>query len=206
MKSGRYLKSVRGALTEHAQADLDRAFAGDALAARRLMIVAPRRLRGHIAFLAYQSKIGNPAYREIVKAVWLRETRHLLTAFWRPQLVRRMLARADFSIPEFSGPVTVFRPAAVAQAEKGAVGLCWSTSPEAAISTAARAGGIAPKILQAKIDPADIIYWGKSGGEQEIVSRRPVDGAVLVEPVSLIRSASAIGKAVTDYPAKSHHR
>jgi len=70
MKSGRYLKSVRCALPESAQANLDRAFAGDALAARRLMIMAPRRLRGHIAFLAYQSKLSNPAYREIVKAVF----------------------------------------------------------------------------------------------------------------------------------------
>ena len=70
MRGGRYQRSVRQALPESARAYLDRAFAGDALAARRLMLMAPRRLRGHIAFLAYQSKLMNPAYREIVKAVW----------------------------------------------------------------------------------------------------------------------------------------
>ena len=70
MKNGRYLNSVRCALPEGAQSYLDLAFAGDALAARRLMIMAPKRLRGHIAFLAYQLKTRNPAYREIVKSVW----------------------------------------------------------------------------------------------------------------------------------------
>src|SRR6188474_2094969 len=110
MRGGRYQRSVRQALPESARAYLDRAFAGDALAARRLMLMAPRRLRGHIAFLAYQSKLANPAYREIVKAVWHQPTRHLLTGFWRPQVVRRMLARADFRVPEFNGPLLIYRP------------------------------------------------------------------------------------------------
>ena len=102
MKNGRYLNSVRCALPAGAQGFLDLAFSGDALAARRLMVMAPKRLRGHIAFLAYQLKTRNPAYREIMKSVWAPASRHLLTAHWPPQMVRRMLARADFRIPELS--------------------------------------------------------------------------------------------------------
>jgi hypothetical protein len=204
MKSGRYLNSVRCALPESAQAYLDRAFTGDALAARRLMIMAPRRLRGHIACLAYQSKIRNPAYREIVRAVWAHETRHLLTAFWAPQMVRRMLARADFPIPELSGPVTIFRPVSGAPVKKAAAGLCWTLSREVAVSDAARAGTEKPRILQATIDPADIIYWGNGRGEQEIVARRPVH-PVVVESPSRIRGASTqIVEA--DRPRTSRHR
>lgn len=207
MNRGRYLKSVRSALPENAQADLDRAFSGDALAARRLMLIAPRRLRGHIAFLAYQSKIGNPAYREIVKAVWAPETRPLLTAFWRPQIVRRMLARAEFRIPQFSGPLTIFRLVRGGQVKKASAELCWSLSREGAIADAARTRPARPGILQATIDPADIIYWGESYGEQEIVGRGPVYDAVLIEPAGLIRAASSLTQAVgADYPASSHHR
>lgn len=206
MKSGRYLNSVRGALSESAQPNFDRAFVGDALAARRLMIMAPRRLRGHIAFLAYQAKIANPAYREILKAVWAPESRHLLTEFWRQQVVRRMLARADFRIPEFSGAITIYRPIRGAQAKRASAELCWSLSRERVVSEAVRATSAKPKILQATIDPSDIIYWGNSRGEQEIVVRHPVQDAVLVEPARLVRGAGAISQAVVaDYPATSHH-
>ena len=193
MKSGRYLNSVRAALPENAQADLDRAFLGDALAARRLMILAPRRLRGHIAFLAYQAKVGNPAYREIVKAVWAKPTRPVLTGFWRPEVVRRMLARADFRIPEFSGAVTVFRAVSGARAKQGAAELCWSLSREKAIAEVSAPN---PEILQSTIDSADIIYFGNSHGEQEVVSRHPVQVADSVVPLSLVRGVAAFGQAV----------
>lgn len=189
MRTRRYLQSVRDALPETARDYLDRALAGDALAARRLMIVAPRRLRGHIACLGYQLNTSNPAYREIVKAVWASETRRLLTDFWRPQMVRRMLERADVRIPEFGGPVTVFRPFSGASVRKAAAELSWWLSLEAAMSEAIRLSTARPRLLQATVDPADIVYWGKCCGEQEIVLRGRPAHAVVVEPASLIRPA-----------------
>src|SRR5436190_15100403 len=202
MRGGRYQRSVRQALPESARGYLDRAFAGDALAARRLMLMAPRRLRGHIAFLAYQSKLVNPAYREILKAVWHPPTRHLLTGFWCPQVVRRMLARADFRIPEFSGPLTVYR--GVHGSSRGAAAdLCWSLSPQFAL-TAAEAASAEPKILRASIDPADIIYFGNRNGEQEIVCRRPTDAATVIDAANLVGKGAEIGVGVpADYRTRS---
>jgi hypothetical protein len=189
MRKNRYLTSVRSALPEGVQADLDRALAGDALAARRLMIIAPRRLRGHIACLAYQLKTRNPAYREIIKAVWAREARHLLTAHWPPQMVRRMLTRAAFPIPELSGTLTLYRPVTNAETLKAAAALAWFLSREAAAAEAARSGAAQPRILQAAVDASDIIYWGNSRGEQEVVSRCPPQ-AIAAEPTDLPRGAS----------------
>jgi hypothetical protein len=181
MKSGQYLRSVRTILPEGALPYLERAFAGDALAARRLMIMAPKRMRGHIACLAYHLKVGNPAYREIVKAVWARDSRHFLTGFWRPQMVRRMLARADFKIPEFSGPVTIFRPVSASTTRKASDELCWWLSRSAAIADAAKAGIEDARILQATVQPADIIYWSDRHGEQEVVCGRPINALAVKE-------------------------
>lgn len=188
MKNGRYRNSVRRGLPEGAQGHLDLAFAGDALAARRLMIMAPRRLRGHIAFLAYQLKTRNPAYREMMKAVWALDTRHLLTAHWPPQMVRRMLARADFQIPELSGPVSVFHPVSGATVRKTASALCWSLSRDAAIADAVRADAERPRILKATLDPSDIVYFANSRGQHEVVSRRPVQ-VFAIEDVTLAGDA-----------------
>jgi hypothetical protein len=189
MMSRRYLETVRGALPESAQALLDRAFGGDALAARRLMVMAPRRMRGHIAFLAYQQKVANPAYREIVRSVWAKDARFLLTEFWKPQVVRRMLARADFRIPAFAGPVTVFRATRGAH-QKPDNELSWSLSREAVLSEAVRLGEAKPGLLQATIEASDIIYWRNNHGEQEVVGRRPVKGAVRVDPDRHVRKGT----------------
>jgi hypothetical protein len=209
MKSGRYLDTVRRALPENVQALLDRAFDGDALAARRLMVMAPRRMRGHIAFLAYQQQVANPAYREIVRSVWAREARFLLTEFWRPQVVRRMLARADFRIPAFAGSVTVFRAVCGSRARKVGEELAWSLSREAALTGAIRSGEAKPELLQATIEASDIICWRNSHGEQEIVGRRPVKGAVRVDsnrlPGNAPRVAPVTGTA-RGFGSASHHR
>jgi hypothetical protein len=189
MRNSRYLNSVRCALPEGAQGHLDLAFSGDALAARRLMIMAPRRLRGHIAFLAYQLKTRNPAYREMMKAVWALDTRHLLTAHWPAQMVRRMLARADFQIPEMSGPVSVFRPVSGATVKKAAAALCWSLSRDIAIADAVRADAERPRILKATLDPSDIVYFANSRGQHEVVSRRPVR-AFAIEDVTPVGDAA----------------
>ena len=196
MKSGRYLKSVRDALPAAVRAHLDRAFGGDALAARRLMIVAPKRLRGHIAFLAYQAKIANPAYREIVKAVWHKETRHLLTGFWRQEVLRRMLARADFRSSR--APRAGDRLSAQWQRTEAkkvvAADLCWSLSRERALLDAIVANPSKPRFLQATIDPSDIVYWNNGDGEQEVVSKRAVLGAVVVDATSLLRGPIPISQ------------
>lgn len=184
MRSGRYLSSVREALPEDARANLDLALSGDALAARRLMIVAPRRLRGHIASLAYQRKTPNPAYREIIRAVWAPQTRHLFVAHWSTPVVRRMLARAEFRIPDLNGPVTIYHAVDGIPVRRAATELSWTTSRDAAIQDAVKSDEKAPRILQATIEPADVIYWGNAWGEQEVVSRRPIH-APAVECVSL---------------------
>ena len=185
MKNSRYLSSVRCALPEGAQSYLDLAFSGDALAARRLMVMAPKRLRGHIAFLAYQLKTRNPAYREIIKSVWAPTTRHLLTAHWPPQMVRRMLGRADFRIPDLNGPLSVFRPASGATVKRAASALAWLLSRDAAIAEATRADMSHPRILKATLDPSEIIYFANGRGEHEVVSRRPVK-TFAVEDVSVV--------------------
>ena len=130
MKTSSYVSSVRGALPAGDQLLFDRALGGDALAARRLMIVAPFRTRGHIACLAYMLKTANPAYREILQAVWAPRTRHLILDFWPNPMIRRMFVRAHFSIPTFAGPLTVFQSACGVPARKAAARICWTLSLE----------------------------------------------------------------------------
>jgi hypothetical protein len=194
-------------LPEAARALLDRAFAGDALAARRLMVMAPRRMRGHIAFLAYRQKVANPAYRAIIRCVWAREARFLLTEFWQPQVVRRMLARADFLIPAITGPVTVFQAVNGTNSKRIGDQLCWSLSREAALTEAKRVGAAKPKLLQAKIEASDIIYWRNNHGEQEIVGRYPIKGAVCADSNCLGNGLpSAAATETAGDTSVSHHR
>jgi hypothetical protein len=179
MKTASYLKSVRSALPEAERPLLDQAFAGDALAARRLMIVAPLRLRGHIACLAYQLKVSNPAYREMLVAIWARESRHLLIDFWPKPMLRRMFARGDFPIPPLAGPVTIFRHACGVSVRKAAGGLCWTASLQEAMRKAGYAAVSDPRIIQSSVDPKDIIFWGNSHGEQEVIVRHPAKEVTL---------------------------
>jgi hypothetical protein len=176
----RYLTSIKDLLPVAARADFVRALAGDALAARRLLIASPKRLLGHLAFLGYQCKMGNPAYRALLKAVWQPKTRALLTEFWTPQVVRRMLARADFERPILYGPVTIFRPVE-ASARRAAAQLCWTRSRNIAISEALRINPANPRIVQATIAPTDILFF-EDGCTEEIVPRSPPK-AVTVQPV-----------------------
>jgi hypothetical protein len=191
LKTSRYLQSVQSSLPEGAQTSFDLAFTGDAMAARRLMNTVPRRFRGHIACLAFETGLENPAYREILRAAWEPETRRLLTDFRQPRIVRGMLARASFQIPEFASPVIVYRRVDCSL-RKAAAGLCWSLSRELAASSSAlslKASGRL-RILRATLDRPDIIYWGNSRGEQEIVACRPV-GAVLDDDDDAVRLAYA---------------
>lgn len=202
MKTGPYLKSVRSALPESARDNLDMAFAGNALAARRLMVAAPRRLRGHLACLAYQLRIGNPAYREIVKAAWAHDARDLLTTFWPKQMLRRLLARAEFQIPEFRGPISIFQPVRGGSIKKAAAELCWSMSRVVATRAAANSAVARPRVLHAIIDPAEIIYWSNLHGASEIVGRHAIERFV----VELARPAGrAVEKAGGNAELLSSH-
>jgi hypothetical protein len=174
MRTSRYLQSVRSALAEGVRPQLDLALSGDALAARRLMIVAPRRLRAHIASLAYQLRTGNPAYREIMKGAWADDARQILILHWPKQVVRRMLARADFPRPESSGRVKIYRAVMDGTVRHAVSGLCWRLSRDEAAAEAVTANRTKPRILQASVESRDIVYAGVGRNGQEIVSRRPV--------------------------------
>ena len=180
MRVGRYLKSVKSQLPTDAQADLDRALAGDALAARRLAIASPKRLLGHIVFLAYQKKTENPAYRTLVRALWQPKTCAFTMIVWSPHVVRRMLARANFESSPLHGPVTIFRPVKTS-ARQAAKELCWTLSRGAATSEALKAHPGNPRIVSATITRAEVLFFeGATGGR--IVTRRRLERLV-VEPV-----------------------
>ena len=57
-------------LPEYAQCHLDAARAGDPDEAVGLCRAAPNECRGWIALAAYWSGVPNPAFREIMRAVW----------------------------------------------------------------------------------------------------------------------------------------
>jgi hypothetical protein len=71
--------------------------------------------------------------------------------------------------------VKIYRPVANVTVKKAATGLCWSLSRERAVAEAVRADGANPRILQASVELADIIYWGNSRGENEVVPRHAVE-------------------------------
>ena len=170
---------MKSQLPTDAQADLDRALAGDALAARRLAIASPKRLLGHIVFLAYQKKTENPAYRTLVQALWQPKTCALTMIVWSPRVVRRMLARANFESSPLRGTVTIFRPVKTS-VRQAARELCWTLSRGAATSEALKGHPGNPRIVSATITRADVLFFESAGGR--IVTRRRLESLV-VEPV-----------------------
>lgn len=191
MRVKRYLGSVRSQLPAEAQIILDRTLAGDAIVARRLPAIVPTRLLGHIVVLAYQIRTPNPSYRELLKAACHPEKRHLLTDFWRPQMVRRMLARADFKVPQLQGQVKIYRPLAGLPTRKAAAELFWTLSLDAAIANAEWANTGRSRVLQATVSPTDVIYWGRGkAGTPEIVTRRPFRADVIELGENRVRRAA----------------
>jgi len=182
VRIGRYLRSVRSQLPVEIQADFDRALGGDALAARRLLNASPKRLIAHFAFLAFRRKTPNPAYRELLKAAWQPSARHLLTAFWTPSTLRRMLERADFKRPALRGPMTIYRPVVEGSLREAASQLCWIRSRSVAVAAAARSAR--PRILQATVAPADILFLGEDGGGEIVPRRQP--SAITVQSIERV--------------------
>jgi len=190
VRTGRYLRSVRSQLPVEVQADFDRALAGDALAARRLLNASPKRLIAHLAYLAFCQKTANPAYRELLKAAWQPSARSLLTAFWTPSTLRRMLERADFRRPPTRGPITIYRPVVESSVRKAASHLCWTRSRSAAVAEAAAAPSARPRVLQATIAPGDIIFFGEDDGSEVVLRRQP--SAIIVQSIERVTEEAAI--------------
>lgn len=190
MRNGRYLRSVRSQLPVEVQADFDRALGGDALAARRLVNASPKRLIAHFAFLAFCRKTTNPAYRELLKAAWQPSARHLLTAFWTPSTLRRMLERADFKHPALRGPMTIYRPVVEGSVREAAAQLRWMRSRSVAVAEAAAARSARPRILQATVAPADILFLGEGGGGEIVPRRQP--SAITVQSIERAPEEAAI--------------
>lgn len=190
MRIGRYLRSVRSQLPVEVQADFDCALAGDALAARRLLNASPKRLIAHFAFLAFCRKTANPAYRELLKAAWQPSARHLLTGFWTPSTLRQMLERADFKRPGLRGPMTIYRPVVEVSVREAAAQLSWVRSRSVAVAEAAAARSARPRILQATIAPADILFIGEDGGGEIVPRRQP--SAITVQSIERVPEGAGV--------------
>jgi hypothetical protein len=76
------------------------------------------------------------------------------------------------------------------------------------LTEATRSGEARPELLQATIEASDIIYWRNNHGEQEIVGRRPVKGAIRVDSKRHLAKGTRIaaGAEAAGYTAASHHR
>jgi hypothetical protein len=175
MRIAVYVRSVRSSLPEPALDFFDAALDGDPAAARQMIGAVPRRLRGHIAVIVYQLRVSNPAYREILGEVW-RLDEAILTDFWNPSMIRRMLARADFQKPDCSGSVAAYRAANKAS-KRMERALSWYVDPAVALGLASRncKSTSELKLLRVNVPWSDVIYWGESRGAMALVGRRSVD-------------------------------
>lgn len=199
MRTAQYFRHIASSLPEAARGLFDAALSGDAAAARLLIAATPRRLRGHVAVVAYETGVANPAYREIVGAVW-RGDPMLLADFWPPAVVRRILARAEFALSGMAGAVrldggiAVYRGACGMPARKVAAGLCWYPSRSEAARLAVRRSGATgrPRLLRGIVKPADVIFWDEIGGAPGIVTRAPV--AVSLWPPTPAAAGLSVGR------------
>lgn len=167
----RYLQSIRNALPGAARLDLDRVFEGNAAAARPLVEAAPRRLVGHMAYLAYLLKVPNPAYRELIGAVWCAEP-GALADFWPAVTVRRMLESAAFQLPEIGTGVIAHR-AGTWDKRRLAAGLVWYPARHDALRFPIGPQRRRPAaIVTCFAEREKIIFWGESGGALCLVMRQ----------------------------------
>ena len=191
MKIARYVRSLRQSLPAETARDFDLTLEGDADAVVRLLEAIPVRLRGHLAVVAYQLSVPNPVYQMILGEVW-RLNESLLTEFWPSSMVRRMLARAEFDVPNFLGRLSVYRGfggerARRMTAKRAASELFWYCLRPSAERSAIGAPGTlgTVKVFRISIARADIIYWGEGNGEIGVVANRVLP-AVRDEDVSEI--------------------
>lgn len=164
-------------LPPYAERYMDATFNGrDPSAASSLVYTAPNEWRGLIALCAYWIGLPNPAYREIVGAVWDHDHWHMMKAArgGGPQ-VRRMMMAAEFPIP-MSGAVTVYRGTFNMDPATAVKGLAWTTSHATACWFACEfhsQPGSDPLVLKATVDASELIYWSNDRNEDEVILRRP---------------------------------
>ena len=181
-------------LPEYAQRHLDAARAGEVEEAIGLCSAAPNEYRGLIALAAYWSGVANPAYREIMRAVWNHDHNQLMGATQDDRrLIRRMLRAAEFDHP-FSGSVTAFRGTSSINLRTASKGLSWTLSRDVACWFAHRFDreDQQPLVLKARIDAADIIFWDNTRREQEIVFSQPVPAEPDPHPHTWIEAAKKL--------------
>ena len=90
--------------------------------------------------------------------------------------------------------MSVYRPVSGARVKKSASALC-GPYRRCCISDATRADVERPRILKATLDPSDLVYFANGRGEQEVVSRRPVN-TFAIEDVRLTAEA---GRRLTSH-------
>jgi hypothetical protein len=147
------------------------AFAGDQEAAGYLIISAPNRFRGCIARLAYNLRLPNPAYREIVGTAWGHDPEAVMDAVkYNTGLARRMLARCEVR-PKLSGPVRIYRGTSGISPRLAVRGLSWSLSADIAAWFAWRWQNVngKPVVVAADVAAESLIYFDDGRGEMEVV-------------------------------------
>jgi hypothetical protein len=181
-------------LPEYAQCHLDAARAGDPDEAFGLCCAAPNEYRGLIAMAAYWSGVSNPAYREIIRAVWHHDHNYLMAATGNDRrLIRRMLGAAAFDHP-FSGSITVFRGTSGVSPTTASKGLSWTASREVACWFAYRFAkpDREPIVLKTTVASADIVFWDNTRSEREVIFRRPVSFELDPDPDTWLQAAERL--------------
>jgi hypothetical protein len=170
-------------LPSYAKCHLKSAFAGNESDAVGLCVAAPNGYRGWIALAAYYTGVPNPAYREIIGAVWNHDHAQLMGAAKHDRrMIRRMIKAAEFDHP-FSGQLTIFRGASGVTAKRASKGLSWTLSRETACFFAYRfADPPKPIVLTTTVNAWDIILWDDSQNEKEVVLRRDISAELDPEP------------------------
>jgi hypothetical protein len=180
-------------LPEYARCHLDAARAGDPDAAARPCAAAPNEYRGLIAVAAYWSGVPNPAYREIMRAVWNHDHNYLMAATKNDRrLIRRMLRAAEFDHP-FSGSITVFRGTSGVSPTRASKGLSWTASRDVACWFAhwfPNRGQ--PIVLKATVRATDVVFWDDTRSEQEVIFREPVPFELDPDPDTWFQAAEGL--------------
>jgi hypothetical protein len=169
---------LRDKMPDWARMFVDAVFvAHDEGAVDALVVGAPMELRAAIFKLA--SGLPKPIHRMILRRIWDQGNAPLSEAF-SDNDIRRFLREAEFPIPPFTGPVTIYRGTLGIDPQTAAAGLSWTTSLAVAcwfacVRQDGRALSLDPKsvVLRASIDASETIMWTDFMDEQEIIPGRP---------------------------------
>jgi len=132
--AGDLYSKLESMLPDYASRHLEGAISGDLSEAEDICVAAPNEWRGMIAMAAYYAGTPNPAYQEIIRAVWNHDHASLLSEACGnggTRLIRRMFIAAKFEHP-FTGPVTIYRGTSGASPKCASKGLSWMISRDVA--------------------------------------------------------------------------